>query len=437
MKQIGFGFLALVLACLSGCSAGSSDSSWARLLGSPAEEGARSVALAKDGTIVIAGSSQGAVDSTPNRGGNDIFVAKYDTEGNLKWKQTFGTPQNEEARAITVDAEGNVFVTGYTSGNLDGSNAGNDDQVFVLALESDGKTKWTKLYGETTAVAINSVKESGEGIALTTDGGIVVVGYTVNSFGKAVGENIERDAFLLKLDKEGAVIDSKRYESGRNDGATSVTVAADGAIFIAGSTEGSLGGDQGQVNSKEGASEAFVARIGTTPEDTWIRLLGTTAHETGEAVAADPTSGAVYLGGSATSGLTGQQGLGMGDGYVAKFDAAGKLLWQQLVGSDNIDIIQGLAVGSQGQLFATGVTWNQGGTDVYVSQLSPDNGTRTGHLQRSGSTASAWGFGIVSDGQGRLVVAGWAGGDVDKEKGAGGLDALLWKLNEKDLAPKR
>jgi len=432
MKQIGFGFLAL--AFLSGCSKGPSDSSWYRLLGSSAEEGAKAVALGKDGSIVIVGSTPGTVDETPNRGGNDLFVAKYNTDGKLQWKHSFGTPANEEAHAVAVDGEGNIFLTGYTSGNLDGTNGGNDDQVFVMALEADGATKWTKLYGETTAVAINSVKESGEGIALTNDGGLVVVGYTVNSFGKTVGENVERDAFLLKLDKEGAVVDSKRYESSRNESATSVAVAADGGIYVGGSTEGNLGGDQGQENSKEGSSEAFVARIGTTPEDTWIRLVGTVAHETGEAIAVDSTTGGVYIGGAATSGLKNEAPLGMGDGFVAKFDRTGNLLWQKLVGSDNIDTLQGLAVGSKGQVFVTGAMWVQGGTEIYVEELSPDTGAKVSSLQRTGSAATASGFGLVADGQGGLVVAGWAGGDIDPEKSAGGLDALVWKLKESEIS---
>src|SRR4051794_36905594 len=95
----------LSMALLAGCSSGGpSDSGWLRLMGSPGEETAHAVAVSNKGAIYVVGSTQGSVDGTPNRGGLDAFVAKYNTDGEVEWKRTLGTPENEEARAVTVDA---------------------------------------------------------------------------------------------------------------------------------------------------------------------------------------------------------------------------------------------------------------------------------------------------------------------------------------------
>lgn len=443
MKTIGWsvtGFFGLTF--LFGCSSGPSDSTWTRLFGSSAEEAAHAVAVAKDGSTYVVGSSQGAIGETPNRGGLDAFVAKFDSDGNAKWKLSLGTPQNEEAKAVTTDKDGNVFVTGYTGGQLDGGNGPLDDQIFVAKIDKDGKQVWLRLFGETTPVKINSTKESGEGIVVAGDGTILVTGFTVNSFGKTVGQNIDRDAYLLKLSAAGEVADAKLLSSNRDDVALAVaTSAADGAIYLAGYTEGTLGGDQGQKNEAEGMADAFVMRIGANENESWVRLLGTKAIEKATSLAVDPTTADVYLGGTASTGLQGQAALGMGDGFVAKFDRTGKALWQKLIGGKSIDTVEGLAVGSGGRVFATGVTWSDlktressGRTDMYLMELSSTDGSTTAVVQKSGAEGQAWGKSVFADGKGLLYVAGRSGGALEGQTALGGFDAVLWKLKESDLS---
>ncbi len=452
MKQIAIVLGVSGFTLLTGCSSGPSDTSWLRLMGSPAEESAHAVAVAKDGAVFAVGSTQGSVDDAKSRGGLDAFVAKYNTDGKLEWKKTLGTTENEEARAVTTDADGNVYVTGYTGGALDGGNGPKDDQVFVAKLDSSGKTVWLSLFGETTPVNVNSTKESGEGIVLSGTS-LFVTGYTVNSFGKSVGEAPERDAFVLKVDADGKQIEAKVYGSNRNDSGAAIAVAPDGAVYLAGSSDGSMGVDQTSsttgskpaqhsTNPNEGFTDAFVMRLGVGEEDSWTRHAGTTSSETGTALAVDSTTGDVYVGGTAANGLEGIQPLGMGDGFVAKFDKAGNFVWQHLVGGSSIDTLEGLAVGTSGRVFATGATWSDlrsgestGRTDVYLTELNPANGAQVNVLQRTGSENQAWGKGIISDGLGRLIIVGRAEGTMEDQKGAGGFDALLWKVKESELAP--
>ena len=95
--------------------------------GSTRFDGATATAVDSLGNVYVAGNTWGTIDSThPNPDSTastaDVFIAKYDRGGVLKWVQQLGTPFNEFLTGITVDRQDNVVVVGYTFGNLFGAN---------------------------------------------------------------------------------------------------------------------------------------------------------------------------------------------------------------------------------------------------------------------------------------------------------------------------
>ncbi len=69
----------------------------------------------------------------------DAFAARLDSQGNLVWLETFGGKGDDRALAISPTPSGNTFVTGYTTGSIDGSiNEGKED-VFLVRINSEGK----------------------------------------------------------------------------------------------------------------------------------------------------------------------------------------------------------------------------------------------------------------------------------------------------------
>ena len=66
------------------------------------------------------------------------MVVKYDTSGTKQWAYQYGTSSDDFGEGIVVDSAGNLYVTGYTSGNFYGNvNAGSSD-VFLMKLDSSG-----------------------------------------------------------------------------------------------------------------------------------------------------------------------------------------------------------------------------------------------------------------------------------------------------------
>jgi len=92
-------------------------------------------ALAADGSSVYIA---GAVS-------DEAFVRKYDTNGIEVWTQPFGTPAEDTALGVALDSSG-VYVAGYTLGALAGASAGNYD-VFVRKYDHDGNEVWTRQFG--------------------------------------------------------------------------------------------------------------------------------------------------------------------------------------------------------------------------------------------------------------------------------------------------
>jgi len=89
----------------------------------------------------------------------------------------FGTSGNDEAYGITSDTTNAVYVTGYTSGALFGTSAGYDD-VFVRKYDANGNEQWTKQFG-------TSSYDRANGITSDTTNAVYVAGSTTGAFNGA------------------------------------------------------------------------------------------------------------------------------------------------------------------------------------------------------------------------------------------------------------
>ena len=82
--------------------------------------------------LYVTGYTYGGLDGNTNSGGLDLFLVKYNSSGTKQWTQQLGTSSNDEGYGVTVDSSNNIYVTGLTSGGLDGNtNSGSDDLILV------------------------------------------------------------------------------------------------------------------------------------------------------------------------------------------------------------------------------------------------------------------------------------------------------------------
>ncbi|HEY2761334.1 MAG TPA: SBBP repeat-containing protein [Pirellulales bacterium] len=150
---------------------------WTEQLGTSADDFAKAVAADSMGNVFIAGSTSGALAGNTSAGLDDAFVSKFNTTGTLQWSTQIGTAGNDYISAATTDSHGDVFVAGYTQGSLGNTNAGNYD-AFVSELDGAGNLLWTRQLGTPAADYIG-------GITIDAKGNIYVSGSTLGSLAGA------------------------------------------------------------------------------------------------------------------------------------------------------------------------------------------------------------------------------------------------------------
>ncbi len=145
---------------------------WTRQFGSATRDYGLSVAVAGSGDVYVGGYTDGALAGA-NAGNYDAFVRKYSSAGVALWTRQFGTASNDYEWAVAVDGSGDVYVAGATLGVLDGASVGNYD-AFVRKYSSAGVALWTRQFG-------TALYDLGRSVAVDVTGNVYIAGYTTGA----------------------------------------------------------------------------------------------------------------------------------------------------------------------------------------------------------------------------------------------------------------
>ncbi len=309
---------------------------WSRQFGASSDDESRALAVDSLGNAYIGGFTLGGSLAAPAAGSFDAFVAKYDPTGNQLWARQFGTSAGDSISGMTVDAAGNLYITGREHGNLAANNAGAVD-VFVAKYDTLGNEIWTRQLG----TGGNDLSQS---IAVDATGNLYVAGYTEGNLG---GTNAgDYDSFLLKYDSLGSLLWSRQLGTSAFDFSSSVAVDPLGNPYVAGGTSGNLSG------TSSGASDITVAKYDSAGNLTWIAQLGTTRDDSGASIALDALGNAYVTG--ITGGSLAAPRFGVNDPFLLKYDSLGNLLWKTQVGPGPSAYTWGAALDQAGNAFIAG-----------------------------------------------------------------------------------
>jgi uncharacterized protein YjiK len=168
---------------------------WTQQLGTSTLDYANGISTDSSGNVYVTGLTFSGLDGNAHAGQTDIFVVKYNSSGVKQWTRQLGTSSYDSGHGITTDSSGNIYVTGATTGGLDGySNAGGSD-LFVVKYDSDGIKQWTQQLGSVD-------QENGLGITSDPSDNIYVTGWTEGRLDgdTKVGEGY---AIIVKYDTDG------------------------------------------------------------------------------------------------------------------------------------------------------------------------------------------------------------------------------------------
>ena len=393
---------------------------WTKLLGTSSYDYAYSLTTGSDGAIYVAGYTGGNLDGQVNSGSYDAFVTKYNTDGTKAWTKLLGGSSYDYAYSLTTGSDGAIYVAEYTYGNLDGQvNSGGTD-AFVTKYNTDGTKAWTKLLG-------GSSYDYAYSLTTGSDGAIYVAGYTGGNLDGQVNSG-SYDAFVTKYNTDGTKAWTKLLGTSSHDYANSLTTGSDGAIYVAGYTYGNL---DGQVNS--GSRDAFVTKYNTDGTKAWTKLLGTSGADYAYSLTTG-SDGAIYVAGYTNGNLDGQVNSGGTDAFVTKYNTDGTKAWTKLLGTSSHDYANSLTTGSDGAIYVAGYTGgnldgqvNSGNNDAFVTKYNTD-GTKV-WTKLLGSSVNDYAYSLTTGSDGAIYVAGYTYGNLNGQVNSGGYDAFVIKLN--------
>jgi predicted secreted protein len=190
---------------------------WNKTYGGTGDDVSFSMIRTNDGGYLLIG----ATDSF-GAGGNDLWVVKTDSAGNMQWNKTYGGTNSEAGVGAVQTSDGGFALAGYTLS----FGAGAED-FYLVKTDAVGNMQWNKTYGGTEEDDANKLIQ-------TRDGGYGLIGLTY-SYGSG-----GRDAWFVKTDAAGNMQWNKTYGRSGYDDLHCVAQTSDGGYMFAGLTD-SLG----------------------------------------------------------------------------------------------------------------------------------------------------------------------------------------------------
>jgi uncharacterized protein (UPF0548 family) len=199
---------------------------------------ANSVTTDASGNVYVAGSTYGGLDGNVSTGNSDFFVTKYNSSGVKQYTKQMGvTKASTFGGSVTADASGNVYVAGLTRGGLDGNTLTGVEDFFVTKFNSSGVKQYTK------QMDVPEKNTYGYFVTTDANGNVYVTGFTsVGLDGNTLTGTSDffitkyDSSGVKQFTKQLGV-------SGRDTSGFSVASDANGNVFVAGTTFGGLDGN--------------------------------------------------------------------------------------------------------------------------------------------------------------------------------------------------
>lgn len=221
---------------------------WAQRAGGSGNDIGKSVSIDPFNNIFVAGyfSSPSITFGTTtltNAGGNDVFIVKYNSVGNLLWAKSAGGISDDDIGSISSDASGNVIVTGmfksptimFGTTTLTNAGSGTSD-IFLAKYDVSGNVIWAKTAGDIS-------DDEGRSVSIDTAGNIYMTGFFADTsivFGNYTLTNTFNsnsffyDIFIVKYSLSGNVVWAKSTGGNSDDVGNSVSVDVNGNVFVTG-----------------------------------------------------------------------------------------------------------------------------------------------------------------------------------------------------------
>ena len=353
-------------------------------------------------------------------GGSDIFLAKFDHSGNALWTLRMGGEDDEYIREILLDNEGNILVSGFFYGTsvigTDVYTSYGSQDLFIAKFNPEGDFIWSFRAGGPMADYIS-------GIAIVENQDIVMSGSYYNSIfieNDSLNAIAASDVFLAKINADGELQWTANAGGSSSDQLNSMTSDSEGNVFVAGSFyyDITIGDTTLTTLNPVGV---FIAKYNADGSlENVFQLDGT--YLCADILITAANSGDFYISGCFSEDITfGDKTFSAGefnqDLYTAKYSNDCDLLWARHAFSFGSDQVVAMDTDEFGNLYITGhyldtvhfelLTLNYtlccGSREIFIVNYSSAGQVQWGR-QVSGTRANIKSMEMTS--QGKLLLSG-------------------------------
>jgi uncharacterized delta-60 repeat protein len=300
----------------------SGDTLWVRLYNGTGnfEDRATAITLDASGHVYVTGWSFG------NGTSNDFVTIKYDSLGDTLWVRRYNGPGDgpDNPYALTVDPTGNVYVTGF-------SWSGTSDDYATIKYDSQGNTQWVSRYS-----GFGNRVDCASAIALDPSGNVYVTGWSR-------GEGSYNDYATIKYNSNGDSVWVRRFNGPGNFNDMAYALAVDplGNVYVSGQISNGIGED----------SDYATIKYSSSGDSLWVmKYDGPGNGEDGATDLILDSAGYIYVTGRST-------GIGTAlDFATIKYDSSGDTIWVRRynrMGATS-DRASAIALGPLGKVYVTG-----------------------------------------------------------------------------------
>ena len=341
-----------------------------------------------DGGYIIASNTESF-----GAGGNDAWLIKVDSSGNIEWNQTYGGEKEDRALSLILTTDGGYALAGRTSS----FGAGSNHNFWLVKTDEQGNMQWNQTYGGTNRAEALSVVQ-------TSDGRYALAGEIWIDDG-------DQDFWLVKTDEYGNIQWNRTYGGSSQETPFSLVETSDTGFVLAGRTRSFGIGD----------GDCWLVKVDSLGNMEWNKTYG--GEETDHIESIVQTSDGGFALGATTESFSPSWAIKT-ECWLIKTDNLGNMVWDKTYGGAENDWIHSLIITSDGGFAFVGETdsFGAGSRDFYLVKTDSD-----GNIEWSrtyGGTDLDFGQSLVETLDGGFVLAG-----NTKSFGVGGYDVWLIKTD--------
>jgi hypothetical protein len=355
---------------------------WQNTIGGSSGEQLADVHQTSDNGYILVGSSYSNASgdkSEPSIGGDDYWIVKTDSLGNIEWQNTIGGTLEDIATCAAQSLDGGYLIGGYSESNISGdkteNNIGSGD-IWIIKTDSQGNVQWDNTIGGTSMDRMFSVKA-------TPDGGYILGGCSGSNISgdKTENSNGSLDYWIVKIDASGNIEWQNTIGGNFSDELDDIDITDDGGYIVGGFSFSEISGDKTEPSYD---TDCWILKLDSIGNIQWQQTIGGSMFDNLKSIE-KTNDGGYILGGYSISNISYDKSENIWDGFdywVIKTDSFGIIEWQNNIGGSNPDQFASIKETADGKYIVGGFssspisgdkTENSTGEDFWILCLNESN----------------------------------------------------------------